>query len=65
MNKILITPRSLTRDGHRTLKKLEEAGFELIYSTAGVQPSEEELLKLLPDCVGMLAGVEKLSAEVL
>ena len=65
MNKILVTPRSLTRDGHWAIKKLQQAGFEVIYSTAGVQPCEEELLKLLPDCIGILAGVEPLSEKVL
>ncbi|MBN2546267.1 MAG: phosphoglycerate dehydrogenase [Spirochaetes bacterium] len=65
MAKILITPRSLTQKGHPELEKLKKAGYEVIYSTPGVQPSEEELLKLLPDCVGMLAGVEKISEKVL
>lgn len=65
MNKILVTPRSLTRDGHPALDMLKEAGYEVIFSTAGKQPDENELLQLLPECVGMLAGVEKISAEVL
>jgi phosphoglycerate dehydrogenase-like enzyme len=33
--------------------------------TPGVQPDEEELLRLLPGCVAYLAGVEKVSARVL
>src|SRR4030042_2818838 len=65
MAKILITPRSLTQKGHPELDKLKKAGYELIFSTPGVQPDENELLKLLPDCIGMLAGVEKISAKVL
>ena len=65
MNKILVTPRSLTKNGHPSLNRLKNAGYEVIFSTPGVQPTEEELLKLLPDCVGMLAGVEPITAKVL
>ena len=63
--KILVTPRSLTRDGHPSLEKLTEAGYELVFSTPGCFPTEEELLKLLPGCAGYLAGVEQISARVL
>ena len=65
MNKILVTPRSLTKNGHPALKRLEEAGYEVIFSNPGSQPSEEELLKLLPDCIGMLAGVEPVTSRIL
>jgi len=63
--KILITPRSLTRDGHPALDKLKDAGYELVFSTPGAFPTEEELLGLLPGCAGYLAGVERISAKVL
>jgi len=63
--KILITPRSVTRDGHPSLGRLEEAGFELVFSRPGTMPSEEELMELVPGCVGWLAGVETISARVL
>ncbi|MEI8115102.1 MAG: phosphoglycerate dehydrogenase [Bacteroidia bacterium] len=66
MNKILITPRSVTKEGgHPSLEKLRSEGYEVIFSTAGVQPDEYELLRRLPDCIGYLAGVEKISAKVL
>lgn len=65
MNKILITPRSLTREGDPALDKLATEGFELLFSTAGVQPGEDELLSLVPGCAGWLAGVEKISSRVL
>jgi phosphoglycerate dehydrogenase-like enzyme len=65
MNKILVTPRSLTRTGHPALNLLRQADYEVIFSTPGKQPDEEELLRLLPGCVGMLAGVERISARVL
>ena len=61
----MVTPRSLTQNGHPALEKLSKADFEVIFCTAGVQPSEEELVQILPDCVGYLAGVEIISAQVL
>jgi phosphoglycerate dehydrogenase-like enzyme len=64
-NKILITPRSLTKDGHPSFDKLRKKGFEVVFCTPGKQPDEEELLRLLPGCVGYLAGVEKVSARSL
>jgi len=63
--KILVTPRSLARDGHPALRRLEEAGYELVYCAKGRQPTEDELFELLPGCVGYFAGVEKISARVL
>lgn len=65
MSKVLITPRSLTRDGHPSLDLLRDAGYEVTFATPGKQPSEEELLRLLPGCVGYLAGVEEVSGKVL
>ena len=63
--KILITPRSLTRSGHPSLERLRAAGYELVMSTPGQTPSEQELIALLPGCVGWLAGVEPITAAVL
>jgi phosphoglycerate dehydrogenase-like enzyme len=63
--KILVTPRSVTRDGHPALERLTEEGYELVFSTPGVQPDEAELIRLLPGCDGYLAGVERISASVL
>lgn len=65
MKKVLVTPRSLTKTGHPALRRLEEAGCEVVFSTPGVQPDEAELLARLPGCAGYLAGVEKVSARVL
>ena len=65
MNKILITPRSLTREGDPGLKRLEEAGYSLVFATPGQMPEEKELISLLPGCAGWLAGVEKITEKVL
>jgi len=63
--KVLVTPRSITRSGHPSLDVIEAAGYEVVFSTPGTLPTEEELLALLPGCVGYLAGVETISARVL
>jgi len=63
--RILVTPRSVTKNGHPQLRRIQERGYEVVFCKPGVQPSEEELLTLLPGCVGYLAGVEKISVRVL
>jgi D-3-phosphoglycerate dehydrogenase len=65
MKKILITPRSLTKNGHPELDRLSEEGYGLVFSTPGKLPSEDEIIKRLPGCVGYLAGVEKLGSNIL
>ncbi|MFZ4777904.1 MAG: phosphoglycerate dehydrogenase [Terrimicrobiaceae bacterium] len=64
--RVLVTPRSVTRAGHpASLGKLEARGFEVVFCTPGVQPSEDELCRLVPDCEGYLAGVEPVTTRVL
>lgn len=64
--KILVTPRSLTQAGLDTVPELAPLrDFELVAGPAGRQPTEAELLDLVPGCVGWLAGVEKIGASVL
>jgi D-3-phosphoglycerate dehydrogenase / 2-oxoglutarate reductase len=63
--KILITPRSLSKNGHPGLKDLEIAGYTVLSPFPGVMPTEKQLLDILPDCIGYLAGIEKISAELI
>jgi D-3-phosphoglycerate dehydrogenase len=66
--RILVTPRSLTARGIENVPELDclrEAGYELIASEPGRAPSEHELLELVPDAIGWLAGVEPIGARVL
>lgn len=63
--RILITPRSLTKGGHPLLDRLRAAGYEVGFCAAGKSPAEEELIALLPGCVGWLAGVELISVRAL
>ena len=65
MNKVYIGSRTLTLKGHPALQRLEKAGLELVYGSAGERPSEEELLRVLPECIAYLAGTEKISENVL
>ena len=65
MSRVLVTPRSLTRAPDPALHRLEQAGFELVFSSPGETPDEDELLRLLPGCVGWIAGVEHVSERVL
>ena len=65
-NKVLVTPRSVTAEGnHPALKKLTDAGYQIVFGPAGQQPTEDQLRELLPGCVGYLAGVEKIDATIL
>jgi D-3-phosphoglycerate dehydrogenase len=63
--KIAVTPRSITLSGHPALEELRQAGYEVIFPTPGKQPGIDELKEFLPSCVGYLAGVEPIPAEVL
>lgn len=63
--KIVITPRSLSKGGHPALKLIEEAGYSIVCPAPGKQPNESELLNTIGDAVGLLAGVEPVSAKVL
>jgi D-3-phosphoglycerate dehydrogenase len=65
MNRILITPRSLTSGPHPQIDRLRDAGFEVITSTPNALPSEAELISLLPGCIGWLAGIEPVSPKVI
>lgn len=68
IGRILVTPRSLSEVGLGSVPELallRERGYELVSGPAGRTPTREELLALTPGIVGWLAGVERISAEVL
>lgn len=62
---ILVTPRSVTAGGHPALARLVAAGYEIVMPRPGTMPTADELKALLPGCIGWLAGVETISADVL
>ncbi|WP_113197050.1 phosphoglycerate dehydrogenase [Rhizobium sp. UBA1881] len=63
--RILVTPRSLTQEPHPDVERMREQGFEIVYSTAGAMPNEQELIDLVPGCVGWLAGVEPVTPKII
>jgi D-3-phosphoglycerate dehydrogenase len=63
--RILVTPRSLTAEPHPEVERLKDEGFEIVYSSAGAMPTEEELIALVPGCVGWLAGVEPITPRII
>lgn len=63
--KILITPRSLTQTPHPAMKRLQDSGYEVVYTTKGETPKEQELIERVADCVGWLAGVENVTPAVI
>lgn len=65
MERILVTPRSLTEHPHPAIGQLQTAGFEVIFSAPGLLPSEDELVGLVFGCVGWLAGVEPVTPAVI
>ncbi|WP_182086503.1 NAD(P)-dependent oxidoreductase [Aureimonas sp. ME7] len=65
MERILVTPRSLTLAPHPLVERLREQRFEIVYSAPDTLPDEAELCRLLPGAVGWLAGVEPVSPAVI
>jgi D-3-phosphoglycerate dehydrogenase len=62
---VLVTPRALTKNPAKVAELLAAQGLTPVFSSAGQQPSSEELKRLLPGCVGWIAGVEKIGADVM
>lgn len=65
MPKVLVTPRSLKTADHPALAPLRQAGYEIIIPVPGAMPDPAVLKQALPGCVGWLAGVEKITADVI
>ena len=65
MERVLITPRSLSQGGHPLLERITAAGYELVFPSPGAQPSEAQLAAVIGDAVGWLAGIERVSAALL
>lgn len=65
MERILVTPRSLTSATHPLVERLRAEGHEIVMPAPGKLPDEEDLLALVPGVTGWLAGVEKISPRVI
>lgn len=64
--KILVTPTSLQPDKNpQALKPLQEFSSDLVFSPAGRPLTEDELIPLLKDCDGYIAGLDFITEKVL
>lgn len=63
--KILVTPTSLQPDkGNAALEELKAFADELVFNPAGRPLTEEELIPLLQDCDGYVAGLDYVTEKV-
>lgn len=64
--KILVTPTSLQPDkGSKALDILREFSDDLVFNTYGRPLTEEELIPLLKDCDGYIAGLDFVTEKVI
>ncbi len=52
MEKVIVTPRSLSKGGHPLLERLTAAGYQLVFPSPGAQPTEAQLAAVVGDAVG-------------
>ena len=65
MDKILVSPSSFGMIDREPLTILEQDGFEIVENPFGRKLTEEEVVTLGAECIGIVAGVEPLTREVL
>ncbi len=65
LNKILTSPSSFGQVGSAPVDILKTHRFEIINNPFGRKLTEEEVIELAKDCVGIVAGVEPLTAKVM
>lgn len=65
MNKVLTSPSSMGQVGPEPFNLLEENGYEVINNPYGRRLTEDEVIELAKDCIGIVAGVEPLTKKVI
>lgn len=63
--KILTSPSSMGQVGPEPFNLLKDYGYEIINNPYGRKLTEEEVIELASDCVGIVAGVEPLTSRVM
>ena len=63
--KVLVAPSSFGDCGSQPLDRLRQHGYDLIMNPFGRKLTAGEVIELARDCVGIIAGVEPLTAEVM
>ena len=65
MNKILTSPSSFGQISREPFEILEKNGFTVVNNPYGRKLTEDEVIAIASDCVGIVAGVEPLTARVI
>ncbi len=65
MAKVLTSPSSFGQCGPEPFDLLMKHGFEVINNPFGRKLTEDEVVEIAADCVGIVAGVEPLTARVM
>lgn len=65
IRKVLTSPSSMGQCGNEPFDLLHEHGFEIINNPYGRKLTEDEVIELAKDCVGIVAGVEPLTSRVI
>ena len=65
MKKILTSPSSFGQIDPEPFNLLSSKGYEIINNPYGRKLSKDEVIDLAKDCIGIVAGVELLSKEVI
>ncbi len=65
MNKILTSPSSFGQITKEPFEILEKNGFSIINNPFGRKLTEDEIIEIASDCVGIVAGVEPLTSRVI
>lgn len=63
--KVLASPSSIGQIASAPFDLLEENGYEVVKNPYGRRLTVEETIELAKDCVGIVAGVESLNAQVI
>ncbi|MFS2187004.1 phosphoglycerate dehydrogenase [Mucilaginibacter sp. Mucisp84] len=63
--KILTSPSSFGQVGNEPVELLVQNGYEVINNPYGRKLTEDEVIEIAKDCVGIVAGVEPLTARVM
>src|SRR5579864_7283946 len=63
--KVLTSPSSFGQITREPFDLLTDAGFEIINNPYGRKLTEDEVIFLAKDCIGIVAGVEPLTARVM
>lgn len=63
--KVLVTPTSFARYNRNLVKDLEKAVGIVVYNTTGKPLKEQELISLISDVDGFIAGLDDITASVI